>query len=178
MAVEERPGAATLRGRPFTVLGRELNRGDQAPEFSLVGPGNLPVSLQDSAGRARLISCVPSLDTPVCTTETRKWEESREQMGGAEMLTVSMDLPFAQQRWCAANHVEHTTLSAHRSEQFGIDYGVLIKELRILERAVFVVDRADRVVYVQYVKEISDEPDYEQAMAAVRQASRPAERPT
>jgi thiol peroxidase len=171
MAVEERPGAASLRGNPFTVLGRELRPGDDAPDFSLVGPGMFEVTLEDSAGKVRLISCVPSLDTAVCSTETQKWEPNRHAMGDVEMLTISMDLPYAQQRWCAANGVQHTTASAHKNEQFGIDYGVLIKELRILARAVFVIDREDKVRYVEYVKDFSNEPNYQRAIAAVRQAA-------
>ncbi len=171
MAVEERPGAVTVRGYPFTLLGSELRVGDAAPDFTLVGAGNFDVSLRDSGGKVRLISCVPSLDTRVCSTETKTWEQRRAGMGNVEMLTVSMDLPFAQQRWCAANNVEHKTLSAHKNEQFGIDYGVLIKELRILDRAVFVVGKDDTVRYVEYVKEISTEPDYDRAVRAVREAS-------
>ena len=171
MAIEERPGAVTISGNPFTLLGSELSVGDAAPDFTLVGAGNFDVSLRDSDGKVRMISCVPSLDTRVCSTETRTWEERRAGMGDVEMLTISMDLPFAQQRWCAANNIEHKTLSAHKSEQFGIDYGVLIKELRILDRAVFVVGRDGTVRYVEYVKEISDEPDYDRAVRAVAAAS-------
>ena len=171
MTVEERPGAVTLRGNPFTLLGRELKEGDTAPDFTLVGPGMSEVTLKDSAGKVRLISCVPSLDTPVCSTETRKWEQQRGNLGDVEMLTVSMDLPFAQQRWCAENNVEHKTASAHKNEQFGIDYGVLIKELRILDRAIFVVDKSDKIRYVEYVKEISTEPDYDRAIQAAKQAA-------
>jgi thiol peroxidase len=172
MPVEERPGAASLRGNPFTVLGRELSPGDDAPDFSLVGPGMFEVTLKDSAGKVRLISCVPSLDTAVCSTETQKWERTRETMGDVDMLTVSMDLPYAQQRWCAANDAQHTIASAHKNEQFGIDYGVLIKELRILARAVFVVDREAKVRYAEYVSDFSNEPNYERAIAAVRHALR------
>jgi thiol peroxidase len=171
MAVDERPGAATLRGNPFTVLGLELKPGDKAPDFTLVGPEMSEVTLQDSAGKVRLISCVPSLDTPVCSTETQTWEQHRAGMGDVEMLTVSMDLPFAQQRWCAANRVEHKTLSAHKNEQFGTDYGVLIKELRILDRAVFVVDKDDKIRYAEYVKEISTEPDYDRVLQALKEVS-------
>ena len=171
MPVEERPQAVTLRGNPFTLLGRELKPGDTAPDFTLVGPGMTDVSLKDSSGKVRLISCVPSLDTPVCSTETQKWEQQRGGLGDVEMLTVSMDLPFAQQRWCAANSVEHKTLSAHKNEQFGVDYGVLIKELRILDRAIFVVGKDDKIRYVEYVKEISTEPDYDRAIQAVKEAA-------
>jgi len=171
MAVEERPGAATLRGNPFTVLGRELKSGDSAPEFSLVGAGMSEVALKDSAGKVRLISCVPSLDTPVCSTETMRWEQQRPALGDVEMLTVSMDLPFAQARWCSANNVSHKAVSAHKNEQFGIDYGVLIKELRILDRAVFVVGKDDKIKYAEYIQEISTEPDYDKALDAAKAAA-------
>ena len=171
MSIEERPGAVTLRGNPFTLLGRELQPGDPAPDFTLVGPGMSEVTLKDSAGKVRLISCVASLDTPVCSAETQQWERRRGRLPDVEMLTVSMDLPFAQQRWRTENKVEHQTASAHKSEKFGIDYGVLIKELRILDRAVFVVDKDDKIRYVEYVKEISSEPDYDKAIEAAKQAA-------
>jgi thioredoxin-dependent peroxiredoxin len=171
LAVQERSGAVTLRGNPFTLLGSELKAGDRAPDFNLVGPGMFEVTLRESAGKVRLISCVPSLDMAVCSAETQKWEQQRASLGDIVMLTVSMDLPYAQQRWRAVNHVEHTTLSAHKNEQFGTDYGVLIKELRILDRAVFVVDGQNVIRHVEYVKEISTEPDYDKAIEAVKQAS-------
>ena len=171
MAVHERPGAVTLFGKPFTLLGQELKPGDPAPDFRLVGPDLSDVSLTDSAGKVLLLSCVPSLDTPVCSTETQRWEQERAGLGDVELLTVSMDLPFAQQRWCAATNVQHTTLSAHNNEQFGVDYGVLIKELRVLDRSVFVIGKDDTIRYAEYVTEISHEPDYGKALAAVRQAA-------
>ena len=126
----------------------------------------------DSTCKISLIHCVPSIDSQVCSTETKKWEKQRSDMGDLEMLTVSMDLPLTQQRWCAANNVEHKTLSAHRSEQFGVNYGVLIKELRLLDRAVFVVDKDDKIRYVEYVEDIADEPDYDRAIQAAREAAR------
>ncbi len=171
-AVEERPGAVTLRGNPFTLLGRELKAGDTAPDFTLVGPGMSEVTLREWAGKVRLISCVPSLDTPVCSAETQKWEARRADLGDIAMLTISMDLPPAQARWCTENKVEHTVASSHKNEQFAIDYGVLIRELRYLQRAVFVVGKDDTIVHVEYVKEIASEPDYDKAIAAARQAAK------
>jgi thiol peroxidase len=168
MTVLERPEAVTLRGKPFTLLGRELQPGEPAPDFTLVGAGLTSVSLNDSAGSVRLISCVPSLDTPVCSLETKRWEERRSELGDLTMLTVSMDLPFAQSRWAAANDVTHPMLSSHLHRQFGIDYGVLIKELRLLDRAIFVVDWDGTIRYVEYVREVSSEPDYERAVAAIK----------
>jgi len=171
MAVPERHGAATFLGNPLTLLGQELKPGDPAPDFTLVGPGLTEVSLNNSAGKVRLLSCVPSLDTPVCSTETQRWEQERAGIGDVELLTVSMDLPFAQQRWCAATGVQHTTVSAHKNEQFGTDYGVLVKELRVLDRAVFVIDKDDTIRYAEYVTEIAHEPDYDKALEALRQAA-------
>jgi thiol peroxidase len=170
----ERPGAFEYRGRPLTGLGRELQVGDQAPEASLAGRGFLPeeVRLADYRGRVLILSTVPSLDTRVCDLETRRWESERQRLEGPiEMLTVSMDLPFAQDRWCGAADVHHTTASAHRSEGFGVDYGVLIKENRLLARAVFVVGKDGRLVHVQYVREVASEPDYGAALEAARRAA-------
>jgi thioredoxin-dependent peroxiredoxin len=171
MAVE-RPGAASLRGNPFTVLGAELKVGDTAPEFNLVGAGMSSVSLKDTAGKVRIIATVPSLDTPVCSTETRKWEAERADLGDIAMITVSMDLPPGQARWTAENKVEHAVVSSHKNEQFATDYGVLIRELRFLQRAVFVVGKDDKIKYVEYVQELPSEPDYDKALAAAREAAR------
>jgi thioredoxin-dependent peroxiredoxin len=170
MAVE-RQGAASLRGNPFTVIGAELKPGDAAPELNVVGPGNANVSLADSAGKVRIIATVPSLDTPVCSTETKKWEQQRAALGDIQMITVSMDLPPGQARWCNENSVDHTVASAHKNEQFATDYGVLIKELRFLQRAVFVVGKDDKVKYVEYVQELPSEPDYDKAVAAAKEAA-------
>jgi thiol peroxidase len=171
MAVE-RPGAASLRGHPFTVIGAELKPGDAAPDFNLVGPGNANVSLKDTDGKVRIIATVTSLDTAVCSTESKTWEEKRSDLGDIAMLTVSMDLPPAQSRWIAENNIDHTVASSHKNEQFAVDYGVLIKELRYLQRAVFVVGKDDRIKYVEYIQEIPSEPDYDKALAAAREAAR------
>ncbi len=171
MAVEQRKGAATLRGHEFTVLGKELKVGDDAPDFALVGAGNSVVNLKDTAGKVRIISTVPSLDTPVCSTETRKWETQRADLGAIEMLTISMDLPPAQARWTAEHGVEHSVLSSHKNEQFATDYGVLIQELRFLQRAVFVVDQSNKIAYIEYVTDIPSEPDYDKAIAAAKKAA-------
>lgn len=170
MAVE-RPGAATIRGNPFTLLGNALKAGDSAPNAQLVGAGNAAVDLSSYNGKVRVISCVPSLDTPVCSTETRRWEQERANLGDVEMITVSMDLPPAQARWANEHEVKHTTLSAHKNEQFGVDYGALIKELRLLARSVFVVGKDDKIKHVEYVGEVTTEPDYAAVIAAAKAAS-------
>ena len=175
--VQERRGEAFELDARLTVIGRKLRPGDAAPPFTLeCFDTNLCaikiVRLADSDGQVRLLNVVNSLDTPVCDVETQKWEERRAQLpADVQLMTISMDLPFAQARWCEAADVEHQALSAHNNEEFGRDYGVLIKEWRLLQRAVFVVDRAGRVVYADYVPDQTAEPDYAAALAAVRDLS-------
>ena len=118
----------------------------------------------------RVLNVINSLDTPVCHVETRRWQDLLGDAPGVKLYTVSMDLPFAQLRWCGAESVGHTALSSHRSERFGVDYGVLLKEWRLLQRAVFVIDADDRIAYAEYVADQMQEPDYDAAMAAVRTA--------
>lgn len=166
----ERAGAVTMRGNPLTLVGDELKAGDQAPNFDLVGQDMGAVKLDDYKGKVVIVSCVPSLDTPVCDTETRRWDKERAQLGGVEMLTVSMDLPFAQKRWCGAAEVGHRTASSHRNEGFAGDYGVLVKELRLLARSVFVIGKDGKVKHAEYVKEIASEPNYDQAIDAAKKA--------
>jgi thiol peroxidase len=170
-----RSGAFTIRGRELTALGEELRPGDRAPDAVLAAKGFVPepVRISDHLGRVLILSCVPSLDTPTCDRETRHWEEERRALGGdIQMLTVSMDLVFAQARWCGAADVTHSTASAYMNPRFGIDYGVLIEENRLLGRAVFVIDREGRVVHAEYVRELTQEPDYAAALAAAREAAR------
>ncbi len=169
-----RPGAFTVRGFELTALGEELRAGDRAPDAVLAGKGFVPqpVGLSDYRGRVLILSCVPSLDTPTCDRETRHWDEERQALGDAiEMLTVSMDLMFAQARWCGAADVRHTTATAYMNPQFGIDYGVLLEENRLLGRAVFVIDREGVIRHAEYVRELTAEPDYEAALAAAREAA-------
>jgi thioredoxin-dependent peroxiredoxin len=175
--LEERLGEAFELDARLTVIGRKLQPGESAPDFALerfdadLGAITI-VRLADSEGQVRLLNVVNSLDTPVCDIETQKWEERRAELpADVQLLTISMDLPFAQARWCQAADVEHQALSAHNNEQFGRDYGVLIKEWRLLQRAIFVVDRAGRVVYADYVPDQMAEPDYAVAIAAVRKVN-------
>src|ERR1044071_5976072 len=137
----ERPGATTLRGNPFTLIGPELRAGDKAPDFDLVDNGLKPVTLKDTGNNVRIISVIPSLDTPVCDAQTKKFNEEVTHLPGVEVLTVSMDLPFAQKRWCGQFGIDKVKmLSDHKDASFGSNYGTLIKELRIESRAIFVVD--------------------------------------
>jgi thiol peroxidase len=172
--IQERRGEAFELEARLTVIGRKLRPGESAPPFTLECFDTdlcaiKIVRLADSEGQVRLLNVVNSLDTPVCDVETQKWEERRAQLSkDVQLMTISMDLPFAQARWCEAADVGHQALSAHNNEQFGRDYGVLIKEWRLLQRAVFVLDRAGRVVYADYVPDQMAEPDYAVAIAAVR----------
>lgn len=166
----ERPGAVTMRGAPLTLVGDEVSVGTEAPDFQALNNDLQPVSLSQFKGKVVVLSSVPSLDTPVCDMETRRFNQEAENLGDdVVILTLSMDLPFAQKRWCGAAGVTRViTLSDHRDASFGQAYGVLIKELRLLARAVFVVDREGVVRHVQLVKEIAEEPDYAAVLEAVR----------
>jgi thioredoxin-dependent peroxiredoxin len=168
----ERPGATTLKGNPFTLIGPELKAGDNAPEFSVVDTGLQPVTLASSGKNVRIISVVPSLDTPVCDAQTKRFNDEAAKMAGVDILTVSMDLPFAQKRWCGAFGVDRVKmLSDHKEASFGTNYGTLIKELRIESRAIFVVDRNNKIRHAEYVKEVADFPNYEAALTAAREAA-------
>ncbi len=165
----ERSGAVTFQGNPLTLVGNELKVGDKAPDVELLGNDLSPVKISSYQGKVVVLVTVPSLDTPVCDLETRQFNERAASLGDdVVILTVSLDLPFAQKRWCGAAGVERlTTLSDHWEGAFGQAYGLLIKELRLLARAVFVVDKTGVVRYVELVKEITHEPDYDAPLGAV-----------
>ena len=167
--MQERAGIVTMKGNPVTLIGPELKVGDKAPDFIVVGNDLSQVSLESFRGKVCIISSVPSLDTPVCDMETRRFNSEASRLGdNVVVLTISMDLPFAQKRWCGAAGVDRVvTLSDHRDGSFGRAYGVLIKDLRLLARAVFVIDKEGRITYLELVKEIASEPDYEAVLAAV-----------
>lgn len=161
----------TFKGEPVTILGTELKVGDTAPNFTVLSNDLKEVSLDDYKGKVKLISVVPSIDTGVCEQQTKRFNEEADQIDNVQILTISMDLPFAQGRWCAASGVEKvTTLSDHRDADFGNKYGALIKELRLLTRAIFVVNSNDKVTYVEYVNEVSDHPNYDEALSAAKAA--------
>lgn len=167
----ERKGEVTFQGNPLTALGAKLKAGDKAPEFALLANDLSAVTLADSAGKVRLIIAVPSLDTPVCDVEAREFNKKLSGLGdGVVGYTVSADLPFAQARWCGAAGIERMqALSDHRDMSFGEAYGVHIKELRLEQRAVFVVDGAGIVRHAEYVAEITNYPDYDAALDAVKE---------
>ena len=165
----ERAGIMTIHGKPLTLMGEEIKVGAAAPDVELVDNDLAPVKLSSYRGKTLVVATVPSLDTPVCDLETRRFNDEAAKLGGGiQMLTISMDLPFAQKRWCGAAGVTNLkTLSDHREASFGLAYGVLIKELRLLARAVFIIDREGTVQYVQLVKEMSSEPNYEEVLQAL-----------
>lgn len=169
---ETRSGAVTLKGNPVNLVGPELQPGAAAPDFTLQDTGLQDVSLGASAGKTRIIATVPSLDTPVCHQETKNFNEKAGELPNVEVLVVSMDLPFAQKRWCGAEGVENVkTLSAHRATEFGEKYGVLVSGGpldRCLARAIFVVDPDGKLKHVEYVKEIAEHPNYDAALQAAK----------
>jgi len=166
----EREGSVTFKGNPLTLIGSEIKVGDSVPDFAVLANDIAEVTQDTDKGKIRLILSVPSLDTPVCDMETRRFNESAVNFSDNILVyTVSVDLPFAQKRWCGAANVESVkTLSDHRAMSFGEAFGTWIKELRLLSRAVFIVDEKDRVQYVEYVPEVGEHPDYDAALAAVK----------
>jgi thiol peroxidase len=158
-----------MKGNPKTLLGPELKAGDKAPDFQATAQDLSAVRFYDSRGKVRLISAVPSLDTGVCDLQTKRFNEEAGKLPGVEIWTISMDLPFAQKRWCGANGVQNIKIvSDHNLASFGPAYGALIKDLRLLTRSIFVVDQHDVVRYVEYVPEVTTHPNYDAALAAVR----------
>src|ERR1051325_7524752 len=155
------PRQTTLKGGPLTLVGPELKAGDKAPDFTLTDNNLKPVTLKDTGNSVRIISVVPSLDTPVGDAQTKRFNEEAAKLTGVDIITVSMDLPFAQKRWCGAFGVDKVKmLSDHKSGSFGEAYGTLIKELRITSRAIFVVDKDNVIRHAEYVKEGADHPNY------------------
>lgn len=168
----ERQGATTMRGNPLTLIGPELKPGDPAPDFEVVDRAMKPVTLESTGPGVRIFSVIPSLDTPVCDAQTKRFNEAAAGLTNVKIYTVSMDLPFAQSRWCGAFGVDNVQmLSDHRSGSFGERYGTLIKDLRIESRAIFVVDESGHLRHVEYVKEVADHPNYEAALDAARSAA-------
>jgi thiol peroxidase len=168
--MKERKGLITMKGSPLTLVGNEVKVGEPAPDFEVVANDMSAVKLSSYRGKVCIITSVPSLDTSVCDIETRRFNEETGKLGGdVVVLTISMDLPFAQKRWCGTAGVKNVqTLSDHRDASFGKGYGVLIKELRLLARSVFVVDKNGTIRYIQIVDELTNEPDYEAALEAAK----------
>jgi len=169
--MENTQATVTFEGNPLTLVGNQVKVGDAAPDFEVLANDLSPVKLSGFLGKVCVICSVPSLDTPVCDTQTRKFNEQAASLGDdVVVLTISMDLPFAQQRWCGSVNAEYVqTLSDHRKAEFGNGFGVLIKELRLLARVVFVVDKQGIIRYIEIVDELTNEPDYEAALKAVKE---------
>jgi thioredoxin-dependent peroxiredoxin len=168
--VEERKGLITIQGNPLTLVGTPVKVGDRAPEFETLDNDLKPVKGSSFRGKVLIISAVPSLDTSVCSLQTHFFNAEAEKLGpDVKILTISMDLPFAQKRWCGTEGVKNVqTISDHRDASFGTAYGLLVKELRLLARTVLVVDKEGIVRYVQLVKELTNEPNYEEVLDAVK----------
>ena len=168
--MQERTGIITFKGNPFTLLGPEIMVGDAAPDFQVVDNALAPVTLASYSGKVKIISAVPSLDTPVCDTETRRFnQEAASLPDNVAVLTISLDLPFAQKRWCGAAGIDRVqVLSDYQDRSFATAYGMLIKELKLLARAIFIVDAANVVRYIQVVPEVTSEPDYAAVIAAAK----------
>lgn len=166
----ERPKATTMKGNPLTLMGPELKVGDKAPNFTVRNLDLQPFTLNDTKGKIRLVSVVPSLDTPVCDAQTRRFNQEAAKLGEkVEIITVSLDLPFAQKRWCGAAGIDKIkVVSDYYDRSFSEAYGTLIKELHIDSRAIFVIDDKDTLRHVEYVPEVANHPDYEKALAAVK----------
>ena len=166
----ERKNVVTIGGNPLTLVGTEIKEGDKAPDFTALDGTLKEVKLGDFGGKIKLIAAVPSLDTPICDEETRKFNEVAANLPeNVQFLTISTDLPFAQSRFCQTAGIERVkVLSDHRDLSFGTAYGVAIKELRLLARSIFVIDEGDVVQYVQVVPEVKTHPDYDGALEAVK----------
>jgi thiol peroxidase len=162
----------TLKGNPLALVGPELKVGDTAPDFEVVDPNLQPVTLKDTGNKTRIFSVVPSLDTPVCDAQTKRFEDAAAQLDGVDIYTISMDLPFAQSRFSGTFGVDRVKmLSDHRTGSFGERYGTLIRDLRIESRAIFVVDKDNKIRHVEYVKEVAEHPNYDAALSAAKSAN-------
>ena len=160
-----------MKGNPLTLIGPQLQAEDHAPDFEVVDGTLSTVNLEKTGRNVRILSVVPSLDTPVCDLQTKRFNQEAASLPGVDILTISMDLPFAQKRWCGAFGIDRIKmLSDHRTGSFGEAYGTLIKDLRIESRAIFVLDAENIIRYVEYVKEVADHPNYDAALAAAKAA--------
>ena len=170
---QERSGVVTFKGNALTLLGPDIRTGETAPDFHVLDQALATVKFSDAKGKVRIVSVVPSLDTPVCDAQTRRFNQEAAKLSPKiEIWTISMDLPFAQRRWCGSSGIERVKVfSDHRDANFGTTFGCLVKELRLLARAVFVVDANDVVRHAEYVREMTTHPNYDAALAAAKQAA-------
>ncbi|MBV8569600.1 MAG: thiol peroxidase [Acidobacteriaceae bacterium] len=172
MTSKQSSRTTTLKGNPFTLAGQELKPGDKAPDFDVVDSSLQKFDLAKTGKGIRIFSVVPSLDTPVCDAQTKRFEQEAQKDPNIKVFTVSMDLPFAQKRWCGNFGIDNVVmLSDHRTGSFGENYGTLIHDLRIESRAIFVVDQENRIIHAEYVKEVGEHPNYEAALEAAKAAA-------
>jgi len=171
IVTKERNGIVTMQGKPITLIGPEIKIGQKAPDFIVQGADLSDVKLSDFKGKVKLVCSVPSVDTPVCDAEIHRFnQEASKSVAGTVIIFISMDMPFAQKRFCAAAGINNAkTFSDHRYADFGEAYGVLIKDVRLLSRAIFIIDKDDIVRYVEYVKDVSLPPDYAAALKAFKE---------
>jgi thiol peroxidase len=163
------PRTTTFKGSPLELAGPELKVGDPAPDFKAVNKILQPVTLKDTGANVRIFSVVPSLDTPVCDAQTKRFNDAAAKLAGVDIFTISADLPFAQNRWCTTFGIDHVKmLSDHKDASFGAAYGTLIKDWRVESRAIFILDRSNKIAYAEYVGEVADHPNYEAALAKAR----------
>ncbi len=171
--MKETTGKITFQGNPLTLVGEPIKVGDKAPDFVGLSAGLQPVKLSDYDGKVRVLAIYPSIDTGVCQAQNRRFNQVASDLGDAVILSISCDLPFAQGRFCAAEGLDKVvTLSDHKEVDFGTKYGYLIKELRLMARGTVVIDKEGIVRYVEYVPEVTDEPDYEGALKVVEESLR------
>ena len=168
--MEERTSVTKFKGNPVTLLGPELKVGDKAPDFEVVDDEFKPVTLADFKGKTKILFCVPSLDTPIYDAEVRRFNQEAAQLSDNTVaLAMSIDLPFAQKRWCVSSSIDRVkTLSDYQSFNFGLAYGILIKELKLLSRSIFIINAEDKITYIQHVAEITEEPDYAAVLTALK----------
>ena len=167
--MEKRTNEVTMKGNPITLLGPRLQVGDTAPDFTVLAPDMKPIKLSDFTGKIKVINSVPSIDTPICDMQVRHFNKDAAELGDVVIISVSVDLPFALSRYCAANGIDAVkTTSDYRHLDFGMKYGFAIDELRLLSRGIIVIDQNDKIAYIQYVPEVATEPDYDAALAAVK----------
>lgn len=167
--VEKRSNIVTMKNNPMTLMGPEIKVGDKAPDFTVLTGDLTPYTLKDAGDKIKIISVVPSLDTGVCELQTIRFNEEASSLEDVIILTISVDLPFAQRRFCTANNIDKViTLSDHKDLSFGLNYGFVMEEVRLLSRGIIVLDRDNVVRYIEYVKEVTNHPDYDKALESVR----------
>lgn len=168
MQKQKRVNEVTMKGTPVTLLGPKITIGDTAPDFTVENSKMEPIKLSDFKGKVRIINSVPSIDTSVCSAQVHRFNVEAAKLKDVVIFSVSVDLPFALNRYCAAEGIDAVKVTSdHKDLDFGLKYGVVIEEKRLLTRAVFVVDKHDKIAYVEYVKETSEEPNYDKVLAAV-----------